>query len=248
MATIQTVVPGYLASVSPVWRRSGVFTRSLSSFDGSRRDPAHAAGFRAVAVHLANTPQAWANLAELNLLRGEFRALGWAVVGWGDFGHGTDPLSDGQQAGDAAGDLSLDGWIAAGEAWVEGAANYWKSAAFMTGWRATGTRAPLMLACLSSVTANFGRGVEYTPFTRWPGLAVGPECYCASNPLYTLPAMRGSFRKAGVPLERVVPICNVVKGKPLPTRYARWRGPRWLYTGEDTEPAQFARVLVGGPS
>lgn len=248
MATINTVAAGYGPQVSPVWRSSGIFTRSLSSFDGERREAAHRAGFRAVAVHLANTDQTGANAAELELLLPEYRRRGWSVVGWGTFGQGTDPALDGRQAAYLSDAFRLDGWIANGEAWCEGAANYWKPSAFMAGWRSRDGSRPLMLSCLSSVTGMFARSMDYSPFLGWAGAAISPECYCASNPLYTLPAMRSTFSRAKVPLERVIPTCNIRKDRSMPTRYTRWRGPRWLWTGEDTLPEQYARALVGGPA
>lgn len=245
MTTINTVVPGYLAAVSPPWRRSGVFTRSLSSFTGDKRLAADQAGFKAVAIQLTNIPalQLADNLRELSLLRGEFRARGWMVVGWGTYGQNTAAYSDGMVAAQMVKAQALDGWIPNGETWAE-APNEGKSAQFMLGWNEMKGSGPMMLSCLSSVTANYGRTMDYRPFLLVPGCAISPQCYSASDPAYTLPAMRASFAKTIVPSNRVMPTCNVVNGKPIPTRYKRWVGPRWLWTGEDTPVTGFARVLA----
>ena len=73
----------------------GVFTRSLSSF--TARAEADAAGYRAVAVQLVNTPLAAANVAELTRMRPELKARGWLVGGWGTFGQDTtDVIGEGR--------------------------------------------------------------------------------------------------------------------------------------------------------
>lgn len=245
MATISTVVPGFGPSVSPVWRQSGVMVRRLSSFTGTLRDAADRAGIRSIAIQLANTPDAQANRDELQRLRPELFRRGWQILGWGTFGQGTGARQDGEEARAYSRELSLEGWLANGEAWVEGSQRF-KSADFVAGFSVWGTRAvPLALVCESSVTGNYARDLDFQPFMDYYGAAIIPEVYCASDPRFTLPAMRASFRRAaGVRLERVVPCCNVVKGAPLPTRYARWRGPRWVYAGEDTLAEQWPRILV----
>jgi hypothetical protein len=243
VATIATVVKDYGRSVAAPWRQSGVFTVSLSSFSGLQRQAAHDVGFRAVAVQLANAPWVSANMVELAKLRDEYRNRGWSIVGWGTFGQGTDPKQDGSTAARLVREFRLDGWVANGESWAEGS-NAWKSAAFVDSWRASSVGTPpLMLSCLSSVTGVWPREMDFHPWIDYPGCAISPQVYSSSQPLYTLPAMRASFRQV-VPLTRVMPTLEVRNDKPVPTRYMRWRGPRWLWTGDSTKPDQFGKVLV----
>lgn len=241
---INTVTAGFFKTVDPVWQRSGVFTRSLSSWDGTRRDAAGKVGFNCVSVQLANTELAPSNEAELQRLKPEFQRRGWPITGWATFGQGTDPFADGQTAANRAIALLLAGWIANGELWAE-KENAWKSQRFVEGWRSgCGARhIPLMLSCLSSVTGAWARSFDYSPFLAYSGCAVSPQVYCASNALYTLPAMRMSFGHA-MSTDFLIPTLNVEKGKPVPTRYKRWRGPRWLWTGEDCEPSQYPLVFA----
>ena len=242
-----TVKPGYSLAVSPCWRPSGVFTRNLSSFTGTKRDAAHDAGFRAVAVQLDNTTpvQALANRAELDDLYPLFGARGWVVAGWGTAGQDTNAFEDGTRQRWIADSLNLP-WIVNIELWGE-----WPyrsvTADWMRGWLALGpTTRPVMLSCLSSVTPHYARDMDYRPFVDYPGCSISPQVYCASDPNYTLPAMWGSFQKSIVPANRIMPTCNVEAGKPVPPRYKNWRGPRYLWTGEDCQPEDFRKVLVAG--
>ena len=223
--TTPTVTSRYGSSVAGCWVQSGVFTRSLSSFTSDKRDAADAAGFRAVAVQLDNCADASANRAELAAMRPELARRHWTAVGWATAGQGTDPRADGITQRAIAEQLDLP-WIVNIEAWGEGVARE-ATRLWMSGWliNHVGTR-PVMLSCLSSVTANYARDMDFSPFVGYPLAAISPQVYCASNPLYTLPAMRGSFAKAPVPRDRIMPTCNVVKGQIVPPRYRNWRGPR----------------------
>lgn len=252
--TIQTTVGAYRTRVAPVWGRCGVFTRSLSSFGGPARDAADAAGFKAVAVQLDNTPLAQANIDELLRLRPEFTRKGWKVVGWATAGQlpvsvqPSDVVNEGIRQRALWRKYALDGWITNIETWGEGLRK-WVSAAWMQGFmlNTIGTPPALMLSCLSSVTNNYGRDMDYTPFVDYAKCSISPQCYSASDPAYTLTAMRASFAKTSVPRDRIAPTCNVVKGQPIPTRYKRWRGCRWLYTGDDVgAPTDFTKILVPG--
>lgn len=241
--TTPTVTPGYDTTVDPAWRSCGVFTRSLSSFTEDRRKAADAAGFRGIAVQLDHTDQAQANRQELAALRGWFTAHSWVVAGWGTAGQGTDAFQDGARQRQLAEAMNL-AWVVNIEAWGE-YPNQHVSNDWMRGWISIGpTSRPVMLSCLSSVTAGYARTMDYQPFVSYPGAAVSPQVYCASDPNYTLPAMRGSFSKSIVPADQIVPTCNVVAGQVVPPRYRNWRGQRWLYCGEDTQAADFSKVLV----
>lgn len=240
-----TVVDAYMRSVRPVWRSSGVFTRSLSSFTHDKRLAAYKAGFRAIAVQLHNSTTAAANWIELEHTIETMRREGWQPVGWATAGQGTDPYMDGLEQASIARRFMIP-WIVNIEAWGEGIYKA-VSPQWMRGWDTAPSAAlPIMLSCLSSVTANYGRDMDFMPFVSRMGVAISPQVYCASQPLYTLPAMRASFKKTIVPAKRLMPTCNVVAGQPVPARYANWRGPRWLWTGEDCQPADFGKVLVTG--
>lgn len=251
--TIDTTVGAYRKKVSSVWGRCGVFTRDLSNFSGLGRDAADRVGFKAVAVMLDGTANVDGNVKELLALRPEFNRKGWKVVGWATAGQGTPALDAAQVTAQGVKHrqllrtYALDGWICNIESWGEGT-RAWVSAAWMQGWmQGQSDQPPLMLSCLSSTTSNFGRSMDYLPFVTYPKCAISPQVYSASNPDHTLISMRGSFSLTTVPLDRIGPTCNVVKGKPVPTRYKRWQRTRWLWTGEDVvNPADFARVLVPG--
>lgn len=230
---------------SEVWTRSGVFTRSLSSFYGEKREAADAAGYEAVAIHV-DRELAGANMLELRKLRSEFDRLGWAVCGWATYGEkpgDPDPRDHGGLHASIALSLGLDGFWANGEAWAEGTQNMWKTAAWMAGWREylasrdTGL-IPVGLSCLSSTTHLWAREMDYKPFLDYPGAIISPQVYSASHPDYTVVAMKQTFQVAKVPLARVVPTFDVIEKKEMPT-YPKTR-PRWLWTGEDCRVSRFA--------
>jgi hypothetical protein len=240
-----TVTPRYASSVCPVWALSGVFTRSLSSFTHEKRVAAFQAGFRAIAVQLDNTPMAGANFRELTNTIDGMRRDGWSPVGWATAGQNTSAYEDGKRQAALSRTFNIP-WVVNIELWGEGP-NARVTSEWMRGWLGglvPGNMMPVMLSCLSSVTASFARSMDYQPFVDYPKCAISPQVYCASQPLYTLPAMRGSFAKSVVPADRIMPTCNVEPGKPVPPRYRNWRGPRWLWTGEDCQPGDFAKVLA----
>jgi hypothetical protein len=258
MSTIQTVVGGYRTKVDPLWTRCGVFTRDLSSFSGPARDASNALGFKAVGVMLDNTPAAAHNIAEMYALRNEYNAKGWKQIGWATGGQGSNPnqlpgptevLAEGVKARALyeAHKAVLAGWIVNIESWGE-LARAWVAGVWMEGWlKGHTTKPPLMLSCLSTTTANSARPMDFNPFLLYPKCAISPQCYSASNAAYTLTAMRAGFKKAGLPIDRLMPTMDVVKTKPIPTRYKRWRGPRWLWTGEDVvNLLDWPKVLVPG--
>jgi len=236
----QAKIKTTLSRISPVWRRKGLYTRSLSSITGAHREAAHWAGYRAISIQFDSEYTA-GSLKELNDVR-FYRENGWAVVGWATFGYNTDPYNDGRRHAMYVDDHHLDGFMPNGEVWAEGA-DRWKSEAYMQGWldwhRENGVvLPPLMLSCMSSVTGNFARDMDFKPWVEYPGCAISPQCYTASNPDYTFPAMYLSYSRTIVPFSLIVPSINVEKNKPVPAYPPR--SPWWLYCGEDVEPNQFA--------
>lgn len=228
---------------SEVWTRSGVFTRSLSSFYGEKREAADAAGYEAVAIH-CDGPLGEANIREAEQLAGEFKRLGWAVVGWATYGQGAEqPSDEGRRHASLTFTHGWAGFIPNGEAWAEGA-EAWKTAAWMKGWLEVcvmrGVFPPLMLSCLSSTTNLWAREMDYGPFLNYPGAMISPQVYAASDPGYTLANMKQTFQVAKVPLDRLVPTFDVIGAKDMPV-YPRVR-PRWLWTGEDTRTSRFAQT------
>lgn len=229
----QTTVPSQSAELATIWKRDGVFTRTLSSFHGELRAAARAAGFSWVAVQLDHTPYVEANERELELIGAELRATGWLIVGWATYGDGTPPLPDAIRHAGIARRLGLSGWIANGESWAEGE-HRWKSSAYVAGWREAGAPCPIAVSCLSSTTSQWAREFDYGAWLGLPGCAVMPQVYAASDPAYTLRNCIETMGRGGVPVGRLAPTFNVIGGGGPFGAYREWRGPRSIYTGDDS--------------
>lgn len=237
----QTTIPSQAAQIATIWKRDGVFVRTLSSFYGELRSAARAAGFQWVAVQLDHTPYAETNERELELIGAELRATGWLIAGWATYGDGTPPLADGIRHANIARRLGLSGWIANGEAWAEGADRY-KSAAYVVGWREAGAPCPIAVSCLSSTTSQWRRDFDYAPWLALPGCAVMPQMYAASDPGYTLVNCLMTMARANVPEGRLAPTFNVIGGDGPFAEYRKWIGPRSIYTGDDSTVATWKAV------
>lgn len=222
---------GGAAPVAAVWLRDGVFVRRFSNFSGAERIAARQAGFSWMALQLDHSPDTQHNIDHMAIARAE----GWTVVGWSTFGQDTDPQADGARHAALARDLRLSGWIANGEAWTEGE-HAWKSSAWWKGWDTSGGSGPVALSCLSSETSNFGRAMDWTPWVNRK-CAVMPQVYGATFPTYTVGAMLGSFAHTSVPVGLLAPTFDVVQGAGPFTDYAKWPGPRSVWTGDDSRAA-----------
>lgn len=220
-------------AVDQLWARDGVFTRTLSNFSGNQRDAAFAAGFNVVYVQLDHTAYADANRAEIAAIGPGLRAQGWAIAGWATYGYLSDPRADGVRHAQIRRELNLDGWIANGEVWAEGA-EAWKSAAYLEGWRLGAGSGPLAVSCMSSTTPNFARTFDYDVWLGVPGAAVMPQVYGASDPGYTVGNCLATMTRGGVPLDRLALTFNVVDGSGPFDDYRKWTGPRSIYTGDDS--------------
>jgi hypothetical protein len=219
-----------------IWRQSGVFTRALSSFSGALRDPAKAAGFKWVAAHLDHTAYAGANEQEIPV----FQRDGWTVVGWATFGQGSDPYEDGRRHAGIVKRLGLPGWIANGEAWAENE-QAWKSSAWWDGWSDAGGTGPVALSCLSSTTGEYARPFDFGPWVA-RGCMVMPQVYGATIPQYTVDAMKGSFSRSVVPPELLAPTFDLIAGEGPFADYRTWKGPRSIWTGDDSKPSSWPRL------
>lgn len=220
-------------TVDPLWQRDLVFTRTLSNFTGVLRDPARDAGFSVVVVQLDHTAYADANRAELASIGPGLRARGWKLAGWATYGYLSDPRADGVRHAQICRDLRLDGWVANGEAWAEGA-QAWTTAAYLEGWRLAGGQVPLAVSCLSSTTPLYARAFDYRSWLAVPGAAIMPQVYGATDPGYTVANCLATMTRGGVPRDRLALTFDVVAGQGPFGDYARWTGPRSIYTGDDS--------------
>lgn len=235
--------PPPVSALDPLWRRDAVFCIGLSSFSGTKRVAAKVAGFTAVYVQLLHgTPGSYdLNVAEIEV----FRREGWIVAGWGTYGQGSDPETDGRRAAEIVRQLGLAGWKANGEAWAEdapggGPQNAWKTEAFLDGWRAGGSPAPLGWSVLSSDTANFARGFAYPVALSVPGADIDIQVYGSTVPTYTVAAGLGMLAKANVPVARTSMTFDVnAEGVGPFADYRTWGGPRRVWTGDAARPATF---------
>lgn len=223
-------------NIDPLWQRDLVFSRTLSNFTGVLRDAAKAAGFSVIVVQLDHTAYADANRAELASIGPGLQAQGWKIAGWSTYGYLSDPRADGVRHATIARELALDGWVANGEAWCEGAES-WKTSAYLEGWRLGAGHGPLAVSCLSSTTPLYAREFDYQSWLAVAGAAVMPQVYGASDPGYTVGNCLATMVRGGVPADRLALTFNVVDGIGPFDEYKKWTGPRSVYTGDDSAVA-----------
>jgi hypothetical protein len=230
-------VPPDPAGLAQVFLRDAVFVTGLSSFDGSKRGPAKAAGFSAVYVQLMHglAGAAEANIDEIPV----FVREGWTVGGWSTYGQGSDPEVDGRRAAEIVRSLNLACWKANGEAWAEGE-HRWKTEAFLTGWRAGGSPCPLGWSILSSDTANFARDWAFGTGLSVPGADIDIQVYGATVPTYTVGAGLGMLAQVPVPKNRIAMTFDVNNEGVGPfADYRTWKGPRRIWTGDAARGSTF---------
>lgn len=221
------------SAIDPLWSRDGVFVRSLSSFHGTLRDAARAAGFSCIYVQLDHSGDVDGNVNELASIGAALRANGWKIAGWSTYGQGTDAAADGERHAGLKRTLGLDGWIANGESWAEDA-GYSKSAAWLDGWRKGGGTGPLAVSCLSSDNPNWARSFDYPSWLAVPGAAIMPQVYGASYPAYTVTNAVSTMANGGVARNRLALTFDVIAGAGPFANYRTWAGPRSIWTGDDS--------------
>ena len=238
-----TTPPPPTSAIDPLWKRDGVFVRSLSSFHGTLRDAAKAAGFSCIYVQLDHSADVAGNINEIALIGATLRAKGWKLAGWSTYGQGTDPSADGARHAQIRRslDVDLDGWVANGESWAEGAES-WKSGAWLEAWRQAGGFGPLAVSCLSSDNPNFARDFAYSPWLAVPGCAVMPQVYGASFPAYTVNNCLATMTNGGVPRDRLAMTFDVIGGVGPFANYKTWTGPRSIWTGDDSTVETWAAL------
>lgn len=230
-----TTPPPPTLALDPEWKRDGVFVRSLSSFHGTLREAAWAAGFRNIYVQLDHSGDVAGNIQELSLIGDTLLGRGWNIDGWSTYGQGSDPAADGARHAQIRRSLDrwLSGWIANGESWAEGQES-WKSGAWLEAWRQNGGFGPLAVSCLSSDNPNFARDFAYSPWLAVPGCAVIPQVYGASFPAYTVNNCLATMTNGGVPRNRLAMTFDVIGGVGPFANYRTWTGPRSVWTGDDS--------------
>lgn len=238
-----SIPPPPTAAIDPLWKRDGVFVRSLSSFHGELRDAAWEAGFTVIYVQLDHSADVEGNRNELALIGASLRAKGWRLAGWATGGQGTDPAVDGGRQAQIRKDLDehLDGWVANLETWAEGV-DKWKSGAWLEAWRNSGGFGPLAVSCMSSDNPNFARDFHYAPWLSIPGVAVMPQVYGASHPAYTVYNGVATMLNGGVPQNRLALTFDVIAGAGPFANYKTWTGPRSVWTGDDSTVATWAAL------
>lgn len=238
-----TPPPIPVTALDPLWVRDGVFVRSLSSFDGAKRDAARAAGFSCIYVQLDHSGDVPGNIRELDLIGAQLRTQGWRFAGWSTYGQGTDPTIDGARHALIRRQLDdhLDGWVANGEAWAEDG-GIGKTAAWLKGWRDNGGFGPIAVSCLSSDNPNFARAFDYPSWLAVPGAAVMPQVYGASHPAYTVTNAVSTMANGGVPRNRLALTFDVIAGAGPFANYRTWVGPRSVWTGDDSRVETWAAL------
>lgn len=231
------------SAIDPLWARDGVFVRSLSSFYGTLRNAALAAGFSCIYIQLDHSADVDGNINELQKIGSELRNQGWRFAGWSTYGQGTDAKADGQRhaALRRAYAAHLDGWVANGETWAEGD-GYAKTAQWLEGWKAGGGFGPVAVSCMSSDTPNWARPFDYGSWLSIPGCAVMPQVYGASNPAYTVTNAVATMQNGGVPRNRLALTFNVIAGAGPFLEYRTWAGPRSVWTGDDSRPETWSAL------
>lgn len=220
--------------LAAVWRQDGVFVRKLSNFPGDLREAARLAGFTVVYIQLDHTDDAEANGQELARLRPEFDRNDWSVCGWSTFGQGSDAAADGYRHASIVTRLNLEGWVANGETWAE-QAYAGKSRQWIDAWQDSDPGRPVAVSCLSSVTGNFARSFDFDAWLQIPGCAIMPQVYGWSSPLYTVNAALMSLEHTRVRVNRLNLTFDVGRSHEPPfTDYLAWKGPRSIWTGDDS--------------
>lgn len=227
---------GGASPAAAIWLRDGVFVRRFSNFSGAEREAALLAGFTWLALQLDHSPDVQHNIDHMAIARAE----GWTVVGWSTFGQGTIARTDGARHAEIVRQHKLSGWIANGEAWAEGE-HAGKSAEWWLGWDAAGGSGAVALSCLSSETSNFGRAMDWAPWVNRKCMVM-PQVYGATYATYTVGAMLGSFAHTSVPVGLLAPTFDVVDGIGPFTDYAKWTGPRSLWTGDDSRASTWPNL------
>lgn len=237
-----TPPPVPLSAIDALWKRDGVFVRSLSSFHGDLREAARAAGFSCIYVQMDHSADVQGNRNELAAIGPSLLAQGWKFAGWSTFGQGTDAHEDGRrQAAIKASNPILSGWVANGESWAEGG-DADKSAAFLAGWVESGGTGPLAVSCLSSDNPNWARAFDYRSWLAIPGVAVMPQVYGASYPAYTVQNAVSTLQNGGVPRNRLALTFDVIQGAGPFADYRTWTGPRSIWTGDDSTVETWAAL------
>lgn len=230
------------SALDPLWSRDGVFVRSLSSFHGTLRDAARAAGFSCIYVQLDHSADVPGNRNEIAAIGPTLVAQGWKLAGWSTYGQGTDAKADGMRhAAIKAGLPALSGWVANGESWAEGA-DAGKTAEFLAGWVEGGGVGPLAVSCLSSDNPNWARAFDYRAWLNLPGVAVMPQVYGASFPAYTVTNGVSTMQNGGVPRNRLALTFDVIQGAGPFGDYRTWTGPRSVWTGDDSTVETWAAL------
>lgn len=228
-------------TLAEVWRRDGVFVRVLSNFHGDLRQAARAVRFSWMAIQLDHTTYQAANETEIAHIGATLRGQGWTLVGWGTAGQGTDPAEDARRQAQTVQRLGLKGWIANIEIWGE-SVDMWKSGSYVRAWNAAGAPCPLAVSCMSSTTPNWAREFDYPTWLAHQGAAVMPQVYGATNAAYTVANCLATMDKGSVPHDRLALTFDVVAGIGPFADYLTWKGPRSVYTGDDSTLATWQRL------
>lgn len=230
-------------TIADIWKQDAAFTEGgLSNFAGAARARAHELGWTAVYVQLMHIAPERIAANEAEMARAEWR--NWLKVGWGTYGQGSDPYLDGVNAAAICKRLSLKGWKANGESWAEGTEGYWKTKAFLNGWRDGGAPAPLGWSVNSSDTANFARNYDYGSALSSPGADIDPQVYEADHPGLTVGACLGMLAKVPVPVDRTTMTFSITGTGTGPfTDYRTWPGPRRLWRPDRATPATFEALV-----
>lgn len=231
--------------LAPVFERDTVMNVGLSAFHDPGRTLARELGWTAVCPEILHGANPGANIAELKLIGPGLRARGWALGGWGTYGQGSNPHTDGERAAMLARELRLDFFYGNGEAWAEGA-DAWKSRAFLDGWRAGGAPCPIGCSCLGSDT-TIPRNFDYAAWLEVPGAAIAPQVYGNVDAGYTWQASLAMLLNAGVPKSRISMTFGTyvddVARLPIPySSYRTWMGPRGAYVGERMPAGGWAKM------
>jgi hypothetical protein len=225
-----------------LFKKDCVYVQNLSSWDGTRRDAAWAQGFRSVALLAdgAADPAAYATLAELALIRNNLVNQGWTILGWAP--NYTDPEEGVARAMNIVQTHQLAGWIVNGESWWENE-NIPYANRFIAEWFTYGSRPPLALSCLSSMTPNFGRNFNFAPWVEH-NISIQPQVYGNAHPAYTVFNGIETMKKSGVPVSLLNLTFGVYNaGNPIPfADYNTWKGPRSIYLGETLDASQYANL------
>lgn len=121
------------------------------------------------------------------------------MVGWGWLQ--DDPVREAEIAVNLSRQFGLAGYIANGEAPIEGPANYWKSAAFVQRFRELAPNAPLALSYIGY--GNPHRDLTFQPWID-AGAVLMPQCYWATEATSIYPSLIAADR-VPIPRRLIVP-------------------------------------------